>query len=258
MISCFIESVWVSESARDLRPNTRLRMHLTAQLPFFSLLVSTGLSAPQFGFNLGNFFGGFLGNRGNRGPTGQTAPAIGSQSSGLEKTINDISSFKSCNQEVDAEEAILPITSLEDRTSWWAGRLGAAASPSSRGTASAAPMAWGPWVLTVTPRRLSLRTLWLERVRDFSGPEAAWAGGTSGGPAAGLTTMWSGPTLAGQLCVPWYWCLLTTWCFRAGRAQPDNREGDETCLAVLNNFYNDGVKFHDVSCHHPKPIICEA
>ena len=43
-----------------------------------------------------------------------------------------------------------------------------------------------------------------------------------------------------------------------GRAQPDNREGDEVCLAVLNNFYNDGVKFHDVSCHHRKPIICES
>jgi len=44
----------------------------------------------------------------------------------------------------------------------------------------------------------------------------------------------------------------------AGRAQPDNREGDENCLAVLNNFYNDGVRFHDVSCHHRKPTICEA
>jgi len=44
----------------------------------------------------------------------------------------------------------------------------------------------------------------------------------------------------------------------AGRPQPDNREGDESCLAVLNNFYNDGVRFHDVSCHHRKPIICEA
>lgn len=43
----------------------------------------------------------------------------------------------------------------------------------------------------------------------------------------------------------------------AGRPQPDNREGNESCLAVLNNFYNDGVKFHDVSCHHRKPIICE-
>jgi len=40
-------------------------------------------------------------------------------------------------------------------------------------------------------------------------------------------------------------------------AQPDNREGDEGCLAVLNNFYNDGIRFHDVSCHHRKPIICE-
>jgi len=43
----------------------------------------------------------------------------------------------------------------------------------------------------------------------------------------------------------------------ANRAQPDNREGDESCLAVLNNFYSDGVKYHDVSCHHKKPTICE-
>ncbi|XP_042893102.1 pulmonary surfactant-associated protein D-like [Penaeus japonicus] len=43
-----------------------------------------------------------------------------------------------------------------------------------------------------------------------------------------------------------------------GRPQPDNREeGGENCLAVLNNFYNDGVKWHDVGCHHEKPIICE-
>jgi hypothetical protein len=45
---------------------------------------------------------------------------------------------------------------------------------------------------------------------------------------------------------------------RAGRAQPDNREGNERCLGVLNNFYQDGVKFHDISCHHRKPVICEA
>jgi len=44
----------------------------------------------------------------------------------------------------------------------------------------------------------------------------------------------------------------------AGRPQPDNREGNEFCVAVLNNFYRDGVRFHDVSCHHRKPIICEA
>merc|ERR1711955_197130 len=44
----------------------------------------------------------------------------------------------------------------------------------------------------------------------------------------------------------------------ANKPQPDNREGNEFCLAVLNNFYNDGIVFHDVSCHHAKPTICEA
>ncbi|XP_063611970.1 uncharacterized protein LOC134785537 [Penaeus indicus] len=43
-----------------------------------------------------------------------------------------------------------------------------------------------------------------------------------------------------------------------GHPQPDNNEnGSENCLAVLNNFYGDGVKWHDVGCHHEKPIICE-
>ena len=28
-------------------------------------------------------------------------------------------------------------------------------------------------------------------------------------------------------------------------------------MAVLNNFYGDGVKWHDVGCNHEKPIICE-
>jgi len=43
----------------------------------------------------------------------------------------------------------------------------------------------------------------------------------------------------------------------SGRKQPDSREGEEACLAVLNNFYQDGIKWHDVACHHTKPIICE-
>ena len=29
------------------------------------------------------------------------------------------------------------------------------------------------------------------------------------------------------------------------------------CLAILNNVYNDGIKWHDVACHHRKPTICE-
>nr|XP_053652010.1 LOW QUALITY PROTEIN: uncharacterized protein LOC128702022 [Cherax quadricarinatus] len=43
-----------------------------------------------------------------------------------------------------------------------------------------------------------------------------------------------------------------------GLPQPDNaEEGKEFCLAVLNNFYNDGIKRHDVACYHPKANICE-
>ena len=45
--------------------------------------------------------------------------------------------------------------------------------------------------------------------------------------------------------------------FSSGKAQPDSREGEEACLAVLNNFYGDGIKWHDVACHHEKPIVCE-
>jgi len=46
-------------------------------------------------------------------------------------------------------------------------------------------------------------------------------------------------------------------------SQPDNRAAGENpphpevCLGVLNNFYADGIKWHDVACHHKKPTICE-
>lgn len=49
----------------------------------------------------------------------------------------------------------------------------------------------------------------------------------------------------------------------AGKPQPDNREftvtgeNDEACLAVLNNFYADGVVWHDIACYHEKYFICE-
>ncbi|XP_011871858.1 PREDICTED: L-selectin [Vollenhovia emeryi] len=47
-----------------------------------------------------------------------------------------------------------------------------------------------------------------------------------------------------------------------GVPQPDNREAiqggaPENCIAVLNQFYNDGVNWHDVACHHKKPWVCE-
>merc|ERR1711953_942107 len=45
--------------------------------------------------------------------------------------------------------------------------------------------------------------------------------------------------------------------------QPDNRAAGENpphpevCLGILNNFYADGIKWHDVACHHKKPTVCE-
>jgi len=48
------------------------------------------------------------------------------------------------------------------------------------------------------------------------------------------------------------------------KPQPDNREEkeagpaySESCLAVLNNYYKDGVKWHDVYCGHKKSFACE-
>ena len=49
----------------------------------------------------------------------------------------------------------------------------------------------------------------------------------------------------------------------AGERQPDNREleltgeNDEACLAVLNNYYKDGIVWHDIACYHKKPFVCE-
>ncbi|XP_037078535.1 collectin-12-like [Pollicipes pollicipes] len=43
----------------------------------------------------------------------------------------------------------------------------------------------------------------------------------------------------------------------AGEPQPDDNEGSEDCLAVLNSFYDDGIVWHDIACHHKKHFICE-
>lgn len=50
----------------------------------------------------------------------------------------------------------------------------------------------------------------------------------------------------------------------SGEPQPDNREfrstsggEDEACIAILNNFYQDGIRWHDVGCRHTKPVICQ-
>jgi len=74
----------------------------------------------------------------------------------------------------------------------------------------------------------------------------------------------------------WYWastgtripaprkCRYCYWSKSGGlkRPQPDNREqkqggNDEGCIGVLNDFYKDGIKWHDIECRHKKPIICQ-
>ncbi|XP_045624725.1 uncharacterized protein [Procambarus clarkii] len=72
---------------------------------------------------------------------------------------------------------------------------------------------------------------------------------TSGNKRATTTWRWSsGYTLS-----------YTNWSHTGGlgRPQPDNREGNEDCLGVLKNIYNDGIKWHDIACHHVKAVICE-
>ncbi|OXA44494.1 L-selectin [Folsomia candida] len=54
----------------------------------------------------------------------------------------------------------------------------------------------------------------------------------------------------------------------AKKPQPDNRENtpgdfgyrgyEEHCLSFLNNFYQDGIRWHDVACYHTKPFVCES
>jgi hypothetical protein len=47
--------------------------------------------------------------------------------------------------------------------------------------------------------------------------------------------------------------------------QPDNAEyllkpsqvTVEACLAVHNDWYDDGISWHDVACYHKKPFVCE-
>ena len=74
----------------------------------------------------------------------------------------------------------------------------------------------------------------------------------------------------------WYWaptgsripaprrCGYCAWSSTGGvrQRQPDNREqrqggGDEACIGILNNFYRDGIVWHDIECRHEKPVICK-
>ncbi|XP_042235203.1 uncharacterized protein LOC121874921 [Homarus americanus] len=68
----------------------------------------------------------------------------------------------------------------------------------------------------------------------------------------------SGSTLGSY---QWYWQTgvstgYTNWSNtgRLGRSQPDNADGNEQCLAVVNSL---GVGWHDSRCNTLRPVICE-
>jgi len=42
-----------------------------------------------------------------------------------------------------------------------------------------------------------------------------------------------------------------------GISQPDNFTKQEGCLAILNNWYKDGVAWHDLECKDKLPFVCE-
>jgi len=73
----------------------------------------------------------------------------------------------------------------------------------------------------------------------------------------------------------WFWSALQTdrsgaakmpatnnrhanndWSHTGGRrvAQPD---GDGSCMAVMNNAFGDGIKWHDTGCFDKKAFVCE-
>lgn len=42
-----------------------------------------------------------------------------------------------------------------------------------------------------------------------------------------------------------------------GTRQPDDYTNNEACLAILNNWYDDGAKWHDLECGDVFPFVCE-
>ena len=77
-----------------------------------------------------------------------------------------------------------------------------------------------------------------------------------------LNYIWTGATRSGSR---WSWPSGRSfrgiaWSHTGGigRPQPDNRDRrGENCLAILNNIFRDGIKWHDIGCHHTKQVICE-
>merc|ERR1712168_938406 len=61
---------------------------------------------------------------------------------------------------------------------------------------------------------------------------------------------------------PWSYTGHKTQFESKNISQPDNAEFDingsvEACMGLLNDIYDDGIKWHDIACYHTKPFICE-
>jgi len=61
---------------------------------------------------------------------------------------------------------------------------------------------------------------------------------------------------------PWSFTGHKTQFVSHNVSQPDNAEFDingsvEACMGVLNDIYDDGIKWHDIACYHTKPFVCE-
>jgi len=82
----------------------------------------------------------------------------------------------------------------------------------------------------------------------------------------GVTYMWTGGRISSdKRTLTWENGRRETitrgrhpWSFAGLRGPQPDGQGSEDCLAILNNLYSDGVKFHDVGCSHDKPTVCEA
>ena len=59
--------------------------------------------------------------------------------------------------------------------------------------------------------------------------------------------------------------FLNYYCIGSPVPQPDNAEYRlnpsgvtvEACLSINNDWYNDGIAWHDSACYHKKPFLCE-
>ncbi|XP_045106156.1 uncharacterized protein LOC123501400 [Portunus trituberculatus] len=74
--------------------------------------------------------------------------------------------------------------------------------------------------------------------------------------------IWTSGYKVGPYSWKWQSCVASQysrWSHtgRFGRSQPDNADMNENCLAILNNFYGDGIIWHDIDCSLEKYVICE-